>query len=41
MLAAHPGARAASLEPLFGTYVGVAEVEDVAKATSASATWTS
>jgi hypothetical protein len=25
------GARAASLEPLFGTYVGVAEVEDIAR----------
>ena len=31
LLAAPTGARAASLEPLFGTYVGVAEVEDVAK----------
>jgi hypothetical protein len=31
MLAAPPGARAASLEPLFGIYVGVAKVEDVAE----------
>ena len=32
MLAAPPGgARAASLEPLFGTYVGVAKLEDIAK----------
>jgi hypothetical protein len=31
MLAAPLAARAASLEPLFGTYVGVAEVEDVAQ----------
>jgi hypothetical protein len=30
-LAAPAGARAASLEPLFGTYVGVAQVEDIAK----------
>jgi hypothetical protein len=30
MLAAPPAARAASLEPLFGTYVGVAEVADLA-----------
>jgi hypothetical protein len=30
-LAAPAGVQAASLEPLFGTYVGVAEVEDVAK----------
>ena len=31
MLAAPAGARAVSLEPLFGAYVGVAEVEDIAK----------
>jgi hypothetical protein len=31
MLAAPAAARAASLEPLFGTYVGVAQVEDIAK----------
>jgi hypothetical protein len=31
MLASPAGARAASLEPLFGTYVGVAEVEDIAQ----------
>lgn len=30
-LAAPAGARAASLEPFFGTYVGVAEVNDIAK----------
>jgi hypothetical protein len=30
-LAAPAGVQAASLEPLFGTYVGVAEVEDIAK----------
>jgi hypothetical protein len=30
-LAAPAGARAASLDPLFGTYVGVAQVEDIAK----------
>jgi hypothetical protein len=30
-LAAPAGARAAGLEPFFGTYVGVAEVEDLAK----------
>jgi hypothetical protein len=30
-LAAPAGARAASLEPLFGTYVGVAQVEDIAE----------
>jgi hypothetical protein len=30
-LAAPAGARAASLEPLFGTYVGVAQAEDIAK----------
>jgi hypothetical protein len=31
MLAAPEGAGAATLEPLFGTYVGVAKVEDIAK----------
>jgi hypothetical protein len=31
MLALPAGAHAASLEPLFGTYVGVAEVEDIAQ----------
>jgi hypothetical protein len=31
ILASPAGARAASLEPLFGTYVGVAEVEDIAR----------
>jgi hypothetical protein len=31
MLATPADARAASLEPLFGTYVGVAQVEDIAK----------
>ena len=31
MLASPAGARAASLEPLFGAYVGVAEVKDIAQ----------